>query len=318
MGGTAAHPLDAAGSVELAVLDRSGLDESRHLGAAVVVDADGTVLEAHGDQTAVVYPRSSLKPFQAAAAAATGLALDDEELVLATASHAGSDRHVAVVERMLAQAGLDEDALQCPADLPGDRVALAAGRGAARVRMNCSGKHAAFLGASVHRGWSTSDYLDPAHPLQRAIVDLIEQRCGERVAHSGIDGCGAPVHALTLPAVARGAAAVLAPGERLAAGVLAHPWAIDGEGRPNTVAIEHTGAVVKGGAEGYLIAVAPGGAAVALKVLDGSARVAAFVGLSLLARVGALDPDGVREAIAALNPPATGGDVVVGGWRLTV
>ncbi|MEK8107682.1 asparaginase [Micromonospora sp. M12] len=33
--------------------------------------------------------------------------------------------------------------------------------------MNCSGKHAAMLVACVARSWSTHDYLDPEHPLQR-------------------------------------------------------------------------------------------------------------------------------------------------------
>ena len=312
------HPLDAAGSVELAVIDRNGLDESRHIGAAVVVDASGRVLESHGDMTAVIYPRSSLKLFQATAVLDTGVRLDDEQTVLATASHSGTDRHVAVVERTLSGAGMTPDDLQCPPDFPMDTEAFRAATEKRRVAMNCSGKHASFLAASVHSGWSTSDYRDLGHPLQTAIAARIEDLCDERIAHSGVDGCGAPVHALTLPAVARGISRIVTSGSALAPAIRAHAWAIDGPGRANTIAIDETGVIAKGGAEGYLIAGAPDGTTVALKILDGSLRAATLVGLSLLARIGALDADAVERAIRATTPAATGGDGVVGGWRLLV
>ncbi len=128
-----------ADSVELAVLERAGEVESRHVGAAVLVDADGSILDSLGDPAALIYPRSAVKPLQATAVLATGLPIDGEELVLAAASHAGTPAHVAVAERMLAAAGLDEGALQCPADWPLDSAARAAvtppaGPGSARSR----------------------------------------------------------------------------------------------------------------------------------------------------------------------------------------
>ncbi len=312
------HPLDASGSVELAVVDRDGLDESRHLGAAVLVDPDGHILESHGDMTAAVYPRSSLKPFQAEASLAAGAPLSSVQRVLACASHAGTEAHVEVVTSVLADAGLDESALGCPAALPLDPATAARMPGPSRIRMNCSGKHAAFLSACVAAGWDPGTYLDPSHPLQRDIRNRLEERCGEHVLHTATDGCGAPAYAMTLPAFARGAAGLLGPGSALAADVRDHPWALDGPGRANTRTIEATGAFAKGGAEGYLLVVAPDGTTVALKVLDGSQRVTTFVALSLLARAGALDPEPVAELLAELNPPATGGGRPVGAWRLLV
>lgn len=311
------HPLDATGSVELAVADRDGLDESRYLGAAVMVDADGTVLESHGDMTATVYPRSSLKPFQAEVSLESGAPLTGVQRVLACASHAGTDAHVDVVRGVLAAAGLGADALGCPVAAPLD-PATAARVEPSRLRMNCSGKHAAFLAACVASGWDPDTYLAPEHPLQRAVLARIEERCGEHVAHTGTDGCGAPAHALTLPALARGAAGLLGPGSTLADEIRAHPWALDGPGRANTRTVEATGAVAKGGAEGYLLVVAPNGAAVALRSLDGSQRVTAFVALSLLERAGALDPGVVAPLLEELTPAPRGGGRVVGRWRLLV
>ncbi|MDO8105742.1 asparaginase [Isoptericola sp. b441] len=311
------HPLDTAGAVELAVVDRDGLPESRHLGAAALVDADGRLIESHGDMAAAVYPRSALKPFQAEVSLAAGAPLEPVQRVLACASHAGTDEHVAVVSHVLRDAGLDEGALGCPVAAPLDPT-TAARVETSRLRMNCSGKHAAFLSACVTAGWDTATYLEPSHPLQRAVLASVQDRCGEHVAHTGTDGCGAPAHALTLPALARGASRLLGPGSALADDVRAHPWALDGPGRANTRTVEATGAVAKVGAEGYLLVVAPGGAAVSLKVLDGSQRVTTFVALSLLARAGALDPDVVAPLLAELTPPPTGGGHVVGSWRLSV
>ncbi len=90
---------------------------------------------------------------------ACGLALEGELLALASASHSGEDFHVTGVRKILASAGLSEDALQCPPALPLDEAALwrflGAGGRPDRVHMNCSGKHAAMLATCVTAGWPT-------------------------------------------------------------------------------------------------------------------------------------------------------------------
>lgn len=279
-----AAPLDLAGSVELAVVERDGVVESRHLGAAVLVDADGRVLEALGDPGALIYPRSAVKPVQATAVLGTGLALVGEQLVLAAASHTGSAAHVAVVERMLADAGLDESALRCPADWPLDSAARAAASERRRIAMNCSGKHAAFLAAAVHGGWSTEDYLDPGHPVQRAVAVAVEELAGEPVAHWGVDGCTAPTPVISLAGLARSFSRVVTSGSPLPAAMRAHPWAVDGPGRENAVTIELAGVLAKIGAEGVLVLATDDGHAVAVKTLDGADRARTPVGLELLVR----------------------------------
>ena len=182
------HPLGPTGVVELAILSRSGLDESRHLGAAVVVSPDGTVARSLGDADALVYGRSSLKFFQAIAVLRSGVSLAGAQLVLATASHSGTAAHVQVVRSLLARAGLDEDALQCPIDWPLDSASRSAASAPARITMNCSGKHAAFLLACVENGWPTASYLDPEHPLQQLVRDTVEEFTGEPIGQVGVDG----------------------------------------------------------------------------------------------------------------------------------
>ena len=297
-----------ADSVELAVLERSGEIESRHLGAAVLLDADGSILDSLGDPAALIYPRSAVKPLQATAVLGTGLALEGEELVLAAASHAGTPAHVAVVERMLASAGLDENALQCPLDWPLDGAARSVagapgGPGRRRITMNCSGKHAAFLAASVNAGWTTADYLDPSHPMQRAVAATIGEFAGETVSHWGIDGCYAPTPVISLAGLARSFGRVVSSGSPLPAAILAHPWAIDGPGRENAVTIAETGLIAKLGAEGVLVLATTAGQAVAVKTLDGADRARTLIGLEVLVRAGLVPRERADAVIAAVVEP---------------
>ncbi|TQJ32560.1 asparaginase [Microbacterium sp. SLBN-146] len=314
-------------SVELAVVERSGFIESRHAGAAIVLAPDGTVIEQLGDVTALVIARSSLKPLQALACLTAGAQLDGERLGLATASHAGTDRHVEVVREILTSAGLGEDDLRCPPAWPSDtptRDELVRELvGQTRIRMNCSGKHAAMLATCVANEWDTATYLDINHPLQMHIREVIERLTGEKIAATAIDGCGAPVYALTLAGVARaihrvGTASTSSPfalhrsAGALVEAVRAHPWTIDGPGRPDTIVNERLGVFAKGGAEGFMVMVAPDGTTTALKILDGSSRAAAAVGLRLLERAGALGASDVLDTLARLSLSVFGGGSVVG------
>ena len=157
----------------LAEVIRSGFAESRHRGAVVVLGPGGQPVLRAGEVTAPAFPRSANKPMQAAGMLRAGLDLDGKLLALAAASHSGEAFHVAGVREILAGAGLNEGALRCPPALPLDeralRRVLREGGDADRVHMNCSGKHAAMLATCAAAGWPTGGYLDPDHPLQRAL-----------------------------------------------------------------------------------------------------------------------------------------------------
>ena len=323
----------AAEAVELAVVERSGFVESRHVGSAVVIAPDGAVVQRLGSPESPVFPRSSLKPFQALAVLNAGVPLREEQAALATASHSGTPRHASVVRAMLASAALSEEALQCPADWPLDRrardEAVAAGLGPSRVFMNCSGKHAAMLLACVANGWPVESYLDSAHSLQAAVRDTVERLTGERPAATAVDGCGAPVLAIGLTALARGVQkiatsslsspfALYRNAATLVDAVRRHPWAIDGPGRDNTVVIEGLGVFAKGGAEGVMVMTAPDGTTVTSKTLDGSSRAATVVALELLVSAGALERSAVDAVLPDLHLDVLGGGAPVGRIRSVV
>lgn len=317
-------------AVELAVVERSGFVESRHAGAAVVLSPDGEVTATHGNADALVLPRSSLKPLQAVACITAGAPLEGEQLALSTASHIGTDRHAAVVRDVLTAGGLTEDDLGCPPAWPTDsatRDEMVREHGSpTRIRMNCSGKHAAMLRACVATGWSTEGYLDPAHPLQAHIREVIERLTGEKVAHTAIDGCGAPVYAMSLTGLARSIHRIGSASDRspfalhrvagsLVRAVRENPWTIEGPGRPDTLAIEKLGVFAKGGAEGVMVMVAPNGTTTALKMLDGSARASTIVAATLLERAGALAQSDVSALGDALSLSVLGGGRDVGVIR---
>lgn len=320
-------------AVELAVVERSGFIESRHAGSAVVLSPEGEVARTLGDVRTPILPRSCLKPFQAVAVMTSGVTLRGEDAAIATASHSGTAAHIALVRGLLGRESLAPSALGCPPAYPTDRVArdeLVRTDGPRdRVFMNCSGKHAAMLLACAANGWPLEGYLDPEHPLQKRILDVLERFTGERPAATAVDGCGAPVHAVSLHALARGiqkitTAATSSPfalyreAAALTEAVRANAWAVGGPGQPDSVAIERLGVFAKVGAEGVMVMTAPDGTTVALKVLDGSSRASTIIALRLLAGAGAIDDATVDDVQAELDLWVMGGERRVGEVRATV
>ena len=305
----------------LAEVERSGFTESRHFGSLVGLDASGSVVLALGDVTAPVLPRSTSKPLQAAGSLHAGAPLAAERLAIAAGSHTGEERHVEAVLRVLADAGLTADALRCPPAWPEDEptrdALIRAGEHEARVRHNCSGKHAAMLSACVASGGSIEDYLDPAHPVQQAIRATMERLAGEPVAHVAVDGCGAPTLALTLTGLARAIrqlalAAGDTPEAAVAGAMRAYPEFVGGTGHINTELMRALpGTIAKGGAEGVLAVATADGHAVAMKIIDGSARACTPIALHALAALG-VDVAGARH-LAAL--PVLGGGRPAGSIR---
>ncbi|WP_307807338.1 asparaginase [Naasia sp. SYSU D00948] len=317
---------------ELAVVERSGFAESRHAGSAVVLGPEGTVLRSVGDPEAAIFPRSALKPFQALASMASGADLAPEELVLATASHDGTAEQARIVRDVLKKGRLRLSALRCPADWPKDQESrdsmVRDGHGPHPIFHNCSGKHAAMLLACVRSGWDPAAYLDPAHPLQDRVREVVQRMTSGPILATGVDGCGLPVHAITLTGLATGFArlrtarsdspwAIYRDAGTLTEAVLAHPDLISGQGRPDAVLIEELGALAKVGAEGVLAVALEDGTAVAVKVLDGSLRPAAAVAVTLLASVGAVAPATHARVLSRLDLTVSGGGAPVGAIRVT-
>ncbi len=297
---TAAQPM--------AELWRGGRLESVHLGHAAICDASGAVTEAWGDPGAVIFPRSSCKMVQALplieSGAAEAAGLSDRHLALACASHQGAAVHTDMVGRWLSDLGMGEGDLRCGAHWPADIEArdglIRAYAKPCQLHNNCSGKHAGFLTLAKHLG-AGPEYVDPDHPVQRAVRQAFEEVTGETSPGYGIDGCSAPNFATSLAGLARAMAAFAAAEEtdargramvRLRSAMATYPDLVAGEGRACTELMRAMGGrvAIKTGAEAVFVAIVPERKiGVALKVVDGGTRAAELAIVALLVRLGVLD-----------------------------
>ena len=267
-----------AGDV-LAEVVRAGAIESVHSGHLALINSDGSIRAAIGDIDAPMYPRSSIKSFQAAAMVRNGLRVSPQELAMVCASHSGAANHFRVVESILAGAGLTVADLQNSIDYPLGRAEKAAwgSNPPSRLAQGCSGKHAGMLATCVVNGWDTSTYLDPTHPLQVAIRQEIQSLTGGSVLSTTIDGCGAPLFLITTRGFAIGAHTMRVSSDpvyqEVVSACMAHPEMVAGLGRLTTTLMQQVpGLFMKDGAEAVELLSLADGRACVFKVSDGSDR----------------------------------------------
>lgn len=263
----------------LAEVVRSGVVESQHRGFLVALNADGSVNLELGDSSHLIFPRSTVKSFQAAAMVRNGLDLEPRLLALGASSHSGSQVHLDAVREILATVGLDETALQCMLDRPlGEAERRAYGdQGPSRIVMNCSGKHAAMLVTCVKNGWPIENYLDAAHPLQVACREELENLSGEKVTLTSTDGCGAPLFLISVAGLARAVRSITISEDPAHRKVIeasrAFPEMVAGVGRLTATMMQDVpGLYMKDGVEAVQVASMPDGRTLVFKVSDGSIR----------------------------------------------
>jgi L-asparaginase II len=304
----------------VATVVRSGFVEGHHHGSVIALRADGAVELSVGTPDAPMLPRSCLKPLQAVGMLRAGLVVADDELAVICASHSGSPAHVDVVRRVLARGGLDEHALDNTPSLPLDEAArrtmICADDGPSRLTQNCSGKHAGMLATCVAAGWPASGYLDPTHPLQTALRATTEELAGESVTATVVDGCGAPMFAISLAGLARAfatlaVAAIGTPERRCADAMRAYPELVGGVGRDVTELMRGIpGLVAKDGAQGVYAAALSDGRAAAVKIDDGAARARLPVLLTALRAVGVLELAAPELEVLSTTPVLGHGEPV--------
>lgn len=299
------------------VVTRGHSVESVHRVAAAVFAEDELVGGAR-DPHLSAYWRSCSKPFQLMPLMEAGqldqIGWGADQIAIASASHGGEPEHVALVERMLGDLGLEEGDLACGVSEPlsgrGIRILRECGYRPSRLHHNCSGKHAAMLARAQASGWPTVGYHLLEHPVQQSIIQEIERWTGlDRTAMDlAVDGCGVVVFGLPLDAMARAysrlATAVRNGDEvprRIVGAMMANPFLVGGTDRFDTVLMEDApGILCKVGAEGvHSAAIIESGIGIAIKVEDGASRAQFPALLALLQHLGAL-PNPIPPRLAEL------------------
>lgn len=313
-------------SYELLVeVTRNGTVESQHLGAAVVCDFKGNVVNSWGDIESLVFPRSALKPMLAIhlieSGASEHFSLSDAELSLACSSHQGEQMHEDLVASWLDRLGLTEAHLACGAVLPEHteraHELLASGQQGCRLHHNCSGKHTGFLSTALHLGIPLDNYHLIEHPLQQLSLDILSDLAGINLRQYpiGIDGCGLPAPTMPLIKLAHATAHFARPDElskqraqaiyRLHQAITNEPLYIAGHGTVASELNEVTrGSVLaKTGAEGVIIAALPErGLGIAVKIIDGSERARSVALLAILDHLGELSNEEKQKLQAHISP----------------
>ena len=301
----------------LAELVRNGLVESVHSGHLVMLNSDGSIYKSKGAVEMPIFPRSTVKSFQASAMVRSGLKLEPRLLALVASSHSGAKVHQDGVLEILALHNLSESDLQNMLDKPlGTAEREAWGdRAPTRLAMNCSGKHAGMLATCAINGWDTKTYLEQSHPLQQAVLKEIEACSSESVANKTFDGCGAPLFAISTMGLARANHKITTSSDPVHQEVLAahylFPEMIGGEGRLNTRMMQAIpGLMMKDGMEAVLVSSLRDGRTLVMKISDGSLRAAGLIAQAAFAE---WDVNTTDESVKIF-----GGSEVVGGIRATL
>lgn len=298
----------------LAELIRNDVVESQHVGHFVALDTNGSILLQKGDPTQLIYPRSSYKAILASAMVRNGVNLEPRLLALTCSSHSGLPMHQEGVLEILRLAGLDESALHNVKGKPLDEAAALATPHPTRLAMNCSGKHAGMLlGCSVN-SWPAINYLEFEHPLQQAFKTELENLAGERVSHTAVDGCGAPLFLISLLGLARAIRAMTISADPVHQSVVnacrSFPDMVAGPERMTSILMrQHPGLFMKSGAESVMVASAEDGRSFAFKVNDGGFRPRSVISLAGLRLLGINAIDTLEKVY--------GGAEVVGSIRAT-
>lgn len=305
-------------NVPIGTVSRDGVIECVHYGRIAICAPDGRLLASAGDPQAVQFWRSASKSIQALSVVTTGaaeqFALTQKELSVCCASHSGSADHVATVLGILSKLGLDESALDCGTQVPGDAEErnrlICEGEEPSQLHNNCSGKHACMLATARGLGVPVEGYLNFSHPVQRLIaanMSLLSKVPEERFA-VGRDGCGAPTVAMPLASMARAFARMAGPDDlpaeiaqaarTIAAATAAEPVMVSSAGSFNSelLAAGEGDIIAKGGAEGlFCLASTSRQVGIAVKCSDGSGRPLPPVAIALMRRFGIEVPEALAE-----------------------
>lgn len=294
--------------MELVKEYRANIVECTHSGHICIVNDEGKVKAFTGDPHYVTFTRSSAKPLQAIPAIRANLAeryqLTDQEIAIMTASHRGEIEHQETLISLMDKTGIGENGLVCASSYPLDNdmrdSLIRSGENKSRIYHNCSGKHLGLLAYSQMKGLPLAGYENPNHPVQQEILSTIAYMSDlskDEIILS-TDGCGLPVFALPLQALATAYMKLACPDriedeptrravEKITQTMNSHPFMVAGSGRVDTLLLQDNNIVAKGGFKGvYCFGLKKERLGIAFKVLDGSEEEWGYIAESILDQLG--------------------------------
>ena len=297
-------------------VDRGNFPERFHYGFISVIDEDYNHVLKLGEDDNISFPfRSAAKPLQASALIDSGTAghfgFSSKELAIICSSHAGSARHVKVVEGLLEKIGLTAENLQCGAHKPLDKEEkirlIRENKTPTSIHNNCSGKHAGMLAICVKNNWDIDTYLDREHPLPKQILAKIKDLCQlKELPETVNDGCSALISVLPYYNMGIGFLNFFSTSKYspLKSAMIENPYTIGGNGRIDSEIIAASGGelIAKVGAEGLCMVINLKEKKVLIvKIVDGDMKIRSVVIIEMLKKLEWLKEEQIINS-QGLNP----------------
>jgi len=294
---------------------RSNFTESTHHGVAVLINSSGEILKEWGNSNLLIYPRSALKPIQSLNLYKEGVAeamnLSDDLIALTTASHHAENIHQKMINNWLKKINLKEKHLSCgpswPWNIKDQFKAHAKYKVKRKIFHNCSGKHCGHLAVSKYRNLPIKNYQNKNHPIQKELIKLIEDLSKYKIKNIGVDGCTLPNPLIPLKKFALAAAQLAdykklgehsAIVKRIFDSCIKFPEITGGSKSTNSILTKLSKGRVffKNGAEGVFVAIIPERkSALAVKIIDGTARAAEVAITGLISQLKIINNDKIEK-----------------------
>jgi len=296
---------------------RSGEVESFHHGVAILINSSGEILKEWGDSDLSIYPRSALKPIQSLnlykGGVAEALNLSDQLIAITTASHHSENFHQELISNWLDEMGLNEENLSCGHDWPWnleDKFKTHFKyKKKRRIFHNCSGKHCGHLAVCKHKNLPIKNYQQKEHPIQKDLINLIQDLSEFKIQNIGVDGCTLPNPLIPLKKFALAAAKIsdfnrLNENSNIAKRIFdsctKFPEITGGTNSVNCILTKLSKGRIffKNGAEGVFVALIPEKkSALAVKIIDGAARAAEVAIAGLISDLKIIDENELKKII---------------------
>ena len=191
---------------------RGEIIESHHNSKCIIKDYNFKTIFSTNNDNDLVYPRSSIKIFQAIpfieSKAYKKYLLTQKQIAISCSSHCGEKIHLKVLNEWIKKIRINKRLLKCgihnPLDKKSSDKLLLSGNKPDHLHNNCSGKHLGMVTGCMMKKMSINDYVKITHPYQKLIKKKLEYFSETKInkIQNGIDGCSAPQYALPLEALA--------------------------------------------------------------------------------------------------------------------
>ena len=315
---------------------RSDAIESVHHGTAVLINSSGDILQEWGNSNLLIYPRSALKPIQSLNlykdVAPKELNLSDELIALTTSSHHAESFHQKMIIKWLKEMNLNEDILSCGEDWPwniDDKFqAHVKNKKKRKIFHNCSGKHCGHLAVCIHKNFPIKNYQKKEHPIQKNLIQLIENLAKYKIKNIGIDGCTLPNPLLPLKKFALLTAQFADHNKlneysniakKIFNSCTKFPEIAGGTNSFNSILTKLSKGKIffKNGAEGVFVAIIPEKkSALAVKIADGTPRAAEAAIAGLVSELKIIDDDKLEQLIS--RPVTNSADQIIGHIKFVI